>query len=192
MDAIDKNQEQIIIEKAKNDVRYFELIYRAYVRSVYAYVFFVLKDKDGAEDITAETFRIALDNLADFKWQGVSIKFWLFQIARNQLKKYWREKQKEVKWKPNMTVGEDEGEKILEWLIDEEAIEGVKKCLEELDPLEAEVIKLKIWEEFSFEEIAQITGYTVSKIKMRYYRGLKKLKEKLMAKDIEIGYNFPI
>ncbi len=185
MDVIDKNQEQIIIEKAKKDINYFELIYRAYVKGVYAYIFSLLKDKQAAEDVTAETFRVALDNLADFKWQGVSIKYWLFKIARNQLKKYWRQKQKEVSWNPDIQVESNKEAEILDQLTQKERLEKVKNCLEDMEALDSEVIKLKIWEEFSFEEIAYITGYTVSKVKMRYYRGLEKLKEKLRARGIK-------
>ena len=178
-------QEKEIIAKAQKDKRYFEVIFKAYVRSLYAYVFSVLKDKDEAEDVTAETFWVALDNLTNFQWRGVSIKFWLFQIARNQLKKYWRQKQKEVSWNPDIQVESNKEAEILDQLTQKERLEKVKNCLEEMEALDSEVIKLKIWEEFSFEEIAYITGCTVSKVKMRYYRGLEKLKEKLRARGIK-------
>lgn len=43
--------------------------------------------------MTAEVFLRAYLNIRKFKWKGIPIKSWLYRIATNELKLYYRAKQ---------------------------------------------------------------------------------------------------
>ena len=51
--------------------------------------------------------------------------------------------------------------------------------LKELAAEDKAVVCLKILEDMEFQEIAEITGLSVSATKMRYYRALEKVKAQL-------------
>ncbi len=173
------SQEKDVIAKTKRDRRYFGLIFQSYAKAIYAYAYALTKDKSVAEDITAATFSLALDKINDFSWQEVSIKYWLFQIARNKLKAHWRDKNKLVFNHDliDQQLGSEAGVDILNRLIDQETADRLDAYINQLPNLSAEVIRLKIWEEFDFNQIARITGKHLSTVKMAYYRGLAKLND---------------
>lgn len=55
-------------------------------------------------------------------------------------------------------------------------------ALDDLDPAEAELIRMKHFEERSFEEVALAFHIRVNTAKARYYRGLVKLRERLQRR----------
>ena len=66
-----------------------ETIYRANVRSLYAFVYSKVGNREAAEDITADVFTKALTRL-DPTREEHSIVAWLFRVARNAVNDYWR------------------------------------------------------------------------------------------------------
>jgi RNA polymerase sigma-70 factor (ECF subfamily) len=59
----------------------------------------------------------------------------------------------------------------------------LKSALETLSPEAALVIRMRHWDEHSFEKIAERTGLPLNTIKARYYRGLARLKEILERRE---------
>ena len=57
--------------------------------------------------------------------------------------------------------------------------ESVEEELDKLEPDVQEIIKLRFFEEMSLKEISGITGYNLSTVKTKLYRGLKLLKENI-------------
>jgi hypothetical protein len=62
-------------------------------------------------------------------------------------------------------------------------VEQIKNQLDTLDEITREIIILKVWENFKFKEITEIVGQDLGSIKMKYYRGLEKIKLQLGKKD---------
>src|SRR5712691_3389214 len=78
-------EERRLIEAAQSDPARFADVYENYFESVYAYVARRVRNRDEAEDLTAEVFRKALASLPRFKWRGVPFAAWLFRIASNMI-----------------------------------------------------------------------------------------------------------
>jgi RNA polymerase sigma factor (sigma-70 family) len=64
-------------------LRRFSQLYERYFDRVYAFALTRTGERTAAEDVTAETFRQALENLSRFEWRGVPFSAWLFRIAAN-------------------------------------------------------------------------------------------------------------
>jgi RNA polymerase sigma-70 factor, ECF subfamily len=170
-------EEKRIINLCRSDKSFFATIFDNYVQDVYRYSFSMTNKKETAEDAVSFAFLTALENIDKFTFNQKSIKLWILTIARNYIYAQY--------YKQSSTIDEqvlqivDESENILENIIDEENQNLVLQVFASLHKQDQEIIRLKIWEELSFEEIAIIISQSLSSAKMRYYRAIEKLKLKL-------------
>lgn len=194
MSKLTARKEQKLIEDSKKDLNNFTELYKCFVREVYRYVYVFVKDRHKAEDIVSQTFLIALEKLKEFEWKGISIKYWLLRIARNLA-------YRELKIDPTTTLDDEEDAKdiyeepIEEKVVSEEIQRILKELVFQLDEITREVMILRIWEDMKFKEIAEVTEMKESAVKMRFLRGIEKLKEiyekkykskKMLAIDIAL------
>src|SRR3990170_5536021 len=75
--------ERRLIEASQMDRNRFGQLYERYFHRVYAFAMTRTRDRAAAEDVTAETFHRALQNLSHFQWRGVPFSAWLLRIAAN-------------------------------------------------------------------------------------------------------------
>lgn len=151
-------------------------VYDLYVKDVYRYSFYKLGNKDEAEDVTSETFLRILQKgrLNEIE----NIKAWIITIARNVIYERYREKKKFSASDSSDEVINivDEDTDLEKTTLDNAVIEEIKSKLNELDEEVREIIILKIWEGLKFNEIAEVIGVKESTVKLKYYRGLEKIK----------------
>src|SRR5258708_25894862 len=77
--------ERDLIEAAQRDPSRFAELYENNFERVYAYVARRVRDRDEAQDLTADVFHSALANLPRFEWRGAPFSAWLFRIPANAL-----------------------------------------------------------------------------------------------------------
>ena len=82
---VDHSAERALIQAAQQDRSRFADLYEANFERVYAYVVRRVRDRDEAQDITADVFHLALKSLPRFEWRGVPFAAWLFRIASNEI-----------------------------------------------------------------------------------------------------------
>lgn len=75
--------EREMVEMAKVSREGFGLLYDRYVTQVYRYCYGKTGSHEDAEDVTAETFRRALENIERYTWRGNPFGAWLYRIAAN-------------------------------------------------------------------------------------------------------------
>ena len=78
-------EERLLIEGAQHDRARFADLYDEYFEITYAYIARRVQRRSEAEDVTAEVFRKALENLPRFKWTGAPFASWLMRIAGNTI-----------------------------------------------------------------------------------------------------------
>jgi RNA polymerase sigma-70 factor, ECF subfamily len=128
-----------------------------------------------AEDVLQETF-LALLQLASEPEEPLRYCLRAFRNrAVNFRRTLWRRVARELESKRwfDVTVGTPDTEL------------AAMKCLEELPPEQREVIVLKIWHEFTFEEIGELLEVSPNTVAGRYRYGLAKLKVCLKGFDYE-------
>lgn len=153
-----------------------EEIYEEYFETINKYLFCLTRNSDISEELTQETFYIAVQKIDSFKGE-CKISTWLCKIAKN----LWIDELKKRKHIKDMDENEllllnskDELENII--ISKENKIDLYKK-LQNLDELTREVIYLRISGELSFKEIGTILNITETWARVTYYRGKEKLKE---------------
>jgi RNA polymerase sigma-70 factor (ECF subfamily) len=116
--------------------------------------------------------------LPDFKWQGVSVKSWIFTIARNAIIDYYRKFDKE---KNNVSLEEvstnfKSGSKdILVNLLDGEEDKKLYLEISKLKEKDQFLIYYKYFEELSIKEIAKRVSMSESNVATRLHRLRKKI-----------------
>lgn len=175
---MDLEREKNLIASCKSDLSHFSELYKIYVKDVYRYTYSKLLNQTETEEVVSETFLKALENIQKYEFQGKPLKVWLFVIARNLIYQTYRQ--------PDDLTYEDEwhgveDESILDKIADKDMIERVEEYIRKFKPPVPEIIRLRVWEEFTFEEIAEILDKKVTAVKMAYYRALEKIQAEFMT-----------
>lgn len=180
------NEEQLL-KDIENDPQKFGEIYEAFYNKIFGYVFRRSTDYDIAKDITAETFLKAYSNIGKFKWRNISVLYWLYQIATNELNRYFnnRKYMPESLCRIQEEYGIDitdhsnaETESILlqENLEKHHEFKRINEQTKKLDTKYQDVISLRFFEQKSLKEIAIILNKKEGTVKSLLSRGIEKLR----------------
>lgn len=165
-----------VIAAGPQNIGEFEEVYKNYKNRIFRYIRFRVGTIEEAEDLTSQTFLKAIDFFIKHQIQIRNNSGWLYKIAGNLVRDWYRKKKpillEDINAQPGFSYVPD-----LDLKIDEEIQD--KKILVHLNQLkekEQQIIILKIFEDLTFQEIAKIVNKKESAIKMLYYRALNKLR----------------
>ena len=166
-----------ILEKVKKgDVNAFSEIVQKHQRPLICVLLRMVGDLELAEDIAQEAFMKAFTKLDSFQGRS-KFKSWLFQIGINTAKNRLRSRKREVVdlQKVRLSIGEHQdleiGEKDVQFALSDE--------IAKLPPKQRLALSLRIYEDLSFAEIAEIMRCPYDTAKANYRHALMKLRHKL-------------
>jgi RNA polymerase sigma-70 factor (ECF subfamily) len=172
---MDQNEEaQIVARVLKGDRQEYALLVEKYKSPIYNLAYRMTGNPEDAADLTQETFIRAYLYL----WRyDARKKFfsWLYTISLNIIKNHLRKNKRYKSAEEINTSSMADNNSSPEVKIIE--AQEVNSGLSRLDHEQRAFLILKYQQGLSFEEIAEITGKTLSAVKMNIYRGLEKLKE---------------
>ena len=165
-------------ETLHGNVRSFSNIIVKYQDRIYTLVVRSIKNQEDAKDITQNVFFNAFSNLKKFRKES-AFQTWLYRIAINQVKNYWRNK------KNRFVITESE----LQFLIEENG-NTIREISDANKEIESEELKQIVNDLISFlpleqkqifilyyitghtcQEIAEIFKTSASNIKIQLFRG---------------------
>ncbi len=164
-----------LVEKVKSgDRRSFSELVKRHQRSVLRLSLRFVKDLDTAEDVTQEAFIKAYEKLNSFEGRA-SFKSWLFQIAVNTARNKLRE------WKRD-TVDIDDvhlavAAEAETTLVHTAVADILHKEVEKLPFKQKTALVLRVYEDLSFNEIAEIMECPYDTAKANYRHALLKLRQ---------------
>src|SRR6266849_3210401 len=186
-------KERRLIEAAQSDPARFGEVYEHYFALVYAYVARRVRNRDEAEDLTAEVFRKALASLPRFKWRGAPFAAWLFRIASNMIADRSKRVAREVPLdeagatarssSAQISKGTDTSQQ--EDLEDSERRALLFRLVDELAEDQGRVLLMRFAEEKSIREIAEALGRSEGAVKQLQFRALENLWMKFTTEDRE-------
>jgi RNA polymerase sigma-70 factor, ECF subfamily len=137
---------------------------------IYRLALYKLRDHHAAEDLAAQTFDEALRGIDRFEYRGVTIRAWLFRIARNLLADYM---QRSVRQRQASADGLIEERNELE-------AAGVRvdiiDALAQLPEAEQAVVTLTFVEELTNAECAQVLQKRPREVERLQLAGLSRLR----------------
>lgn len=189
---MDLESERILIEQAKTDAEAFGILFDRYYPKMLGYTIRRVGSVPAAEDIVAETFMNAMRGLPKFRWQGVSIEAWLYTIAGNQIRMYFRrnrhvssldELYEQAGFEPESDYDlVQEAQEAQDKLERQQSFLLAQQAIAELPIKYQEVLVLRFAEHKKIGDISRILGKREGTIKSLVSRGLVLLRKGLKAK----------
>lgn len=146
-----------------------------YKRYVYTIAMKVLQSRPDAEEAAQDTFIKAFHALASFNKQS-KFSTWLYRIAFNTAISNRRKRRNFQSIEQASSVAANESEGLLEKK-DKKAY--VQMAMARLNEADRTALTLFYLEEFSLEEIAEITGTQANTMKVRIHRARMRMAEEL-------------
>ena len=172
-----ETDERLLIEAARRDPLQFAELYEQNFERVYAFVSYRVRDRDEAEDITAEVFQRALAGIQRFEWRGLPFAAWLLGIAAKVLADRWEclGKRQEVPADEIELAGIDAA-------IEQRAM--LFQLVDALPPDQRQVIIRRFIDQRSIREIAQEMSRSEGAVKQLQFRALHTLRSQMRSKYV--------
>lgn len=159
-----------------------EVMYREIQPRIYAFFYVKTSNRAVAEDLTQDVFYEACKGINSFA-ENSTLQTWLFAIARNLLKKYYRSKKYKRSLDSLLTSEVGENTKSPEDIfIINEATQRLIKQIQSLDDLPKEIVALRIYGELSFKEIGQLVEKSENYVRVTFHRTKLKLQRETEEK----------
>lgn len=161
----------------QGDLQKASALFESYNKKLYSFFVRLTFDKDLSHDLTQNVFLRMLKYRKSYR-KGASFRPWIYQIARNVLADHFRKS--DGKWMSDFDEVEKMGIQTFDEHKSEEHQEQEKilhRSLARLPDDQREVLVLSRFQEMKYEEIAAITNTTVSNIKIKVHRAIKKLRQ---------------
>jgi RNA polymerase sigma-70 factor (ECF subfamily) len=173
-----------LVEKAQNgDRTAFHRLVDQFQPRIYRMIFYRTRSRMDAEDLTQDVMLKAYKNIGRLKSSDV-FRSWLYRIAINRVKDYYRKKQFRSLF--GVASVDDEGfHETAEMAVAPEVEGGISKkdfwrqigkMLARLSAMEKEVFLLRFFDQLTINEMSAALHKSESTIKTHLYRALRKLK----------------
>ena len=173
---IGHHEESEVVEKARTDDYYFEILYEHYFPVIYGFIFKRTGSREVTEDIVSDIFLKVFINLG--KYTDNSFKAWIFKIATNKLIDHYRKNARhpecELDENLNIINEKDNPEKMLQ-IKDERVL--IDKAIALLNPKYQQILLLKYFGEFTTKEISLMLGINENNTRVLASRALAKFKQ---------------
>lgn len=176
-----------LVEKAKNGNRaaFSELVTR-HQRLLLRLALRMTRDLEMAEDIVQEAFIKAYQNIGRFEGRA-SFRSWIYQITVNTAKNKLRSRKDESVDIDNVNLAIPSG---AEWVLMEEDVkEVIQTEIDQLPDRQRTALSLRIFEDMSFKEIAQVMNCPYDTAKANYRHALMKLRHRLEENSMLRSWN---
>lgn len=172
--------EQLVQAMSRGEQAAFEAFVLRYHGPVLGYLERMLQDPGKAEDLTQETFVRLISQLKRGKLPD-QIKPWMYRVATNLCKDYWKSAgfRRDVKTSGEVPEQIDGRASVIDIYERQETRKELLHTLEEIPPVQKEIILLRFYQDMKLQDIADTLEMTLSGVKTHLYNGLRKLKSKL-------------
>lgn len=176
------SSDDLIARARRGDDEAFRLIFERYARPIISFIYDLVSERELAEELTQETFVRAYRNLRALR-DETKLSTWLFGIAKNVARESLRSRRRENHRlgidDPNVLELSDETPSPVGQLLDKELNHVVHDALRALDEDKRLVFTLKVFQQRSYEEIAEITGFSIPKLKTDLHRARTEMRRRI-------------
>lgn len=176
---MENNEVLRLLERiAQGDNAAFNVLYKAFSRTVSSYAMHNLNDASRAQEIVNDTFLEIWMQPKRFRGHS-KFSTWLIGIAHNKVLMEWRRGKRGADLVDIDLIGEDipsGGESAFIKITKRQRREATHRCLVQLSFEQRECVYLAYYEDLSAEEVATVQGSPVGTAKSRLFHARQKLK----------------
>lgn len=171
----------LIARARRGDEEAFRLIFERWASPVAGFIHCMVNCRDSAEELAQETFVRAYRGLHTLRDEA-KLTTWLFGIARRVALEHLRTRRRDGARadgdsRPEPAAADARSPAAL--LLDKELRGLVSDALARLDEDKRVVFALKVYQQRSYEEIAEITGFSPAKVRNDLHRARAEMRRRL-------------
>jgi RNA polymerase sigma-70 factor (ECF subfamily) len=175
------NEKEVVPEILKGDLKAFELLIKQYEKLVFAVINRLISNQEDIEDVCQEVFIKVHKSLGGFRFQS-RLSTWIGRIAYltaiNYLKKYKKiDITRSAEDLTNYHFTHENPEQIA---IKKDVSAYVNQLIDQMPEQYKTVLTLYHLNDFSYQEIEEVTGMPEGTVKSYLFRARKLLKEKVI------------
>ena len=161
-------------------------------KRVFSYIMISVKNRELAEDIFQDTFIKVINTLrsGNYKEEGKFVQ-WVMRIANNLKIDYFRKMQRMPTFEGNgdfdifdVIYGTDPS--VEQKMITEQIYEELRVLITMLPDEQREVLEMRIYNDISFKDIAEITGVSINTALGRMRYALINLRKIIKEKNVVV------
>jgi len=172
-----------LLQRARQwDEKALAQIYDTYAPAIHRYVYRRTGHTDTAEEITAETFHRFLVALKQGSGPTDYLSAWLYRVAHNLIVDFYRRQPAQEPATLDDVILAD-GDQGVAYLERQTRVEQARAALQQLTPLQQQIITLRFLEELSIEEVARAVERAEGAVKALQHRALASLHRLLEGED---------
>lgn len=165
----------------RNSRQAAEELIRAYYDEIYRYLYRQTGRREDAMDLTQETFVAMLRTLPAYDVKKAAFRTWLYAVATHKVI--------DARRKPApLTIALEDLEPWTEdfaaQIQNQALMEKIEAFVSGLEPRIQEVYRLRLYGEYSFPEIARLTGRPQEQVKAQYYRLMRRLRKEFGCEEV--------
>lgn len=176
MRQLEVSDNELIVRYMNGDESSLKFLIERHQKKIFTYILISVKNRELAEDIFQDTFIKVVNTLraGAYREEGKFVP-WVMRIANNLKIDYYRKIQR----MPTFESGDDfdifdvlngTDPSVEQKLIEQQINEDVKALVQLLPDEQREVLEMRIYEDISFKDIAELTNVSINTAlgRMRY------------------------
>jgi RNA polymerase sigma-70 factor (ECF subfamily) len=181
-----KPDEDLINKVIKGENNAYAILVDRYKHMVYTLALKIVKNREDAEEVAQDSFIKAYNALNDFKGES-KFSTWLYKIVYYRSLDYLKKNKRQVETTA-IDISEEYNIASMDDALDrmevKERTEIIKHAIEKLPAADAVLITLYYFETLSMNEISKVMEIPANTIKVRLFRGRKRLA-KILENNLE-------
>ena len=157
----------------------FDQLVRRHQKQIWRLVWRYVKRDADAADVTQQAFVRAFKGMAAFRGTS-SVRSWLYRIAINCALSWLRDHKREQPSEIADDAPSDVSPAPVQ-LIATQDTAALRAAIEKLPPKQKLVLELRVFDDLSFKEVAELAGCTENTAKVNFHYAVKKLRELLVG-----------
>jgi len=193
MKSIALTDNELITRYVEGDEVALKQLINRHQKKVFSYILMSVKNRELAEDIFQDTFIKVINTLKsdNYKEEGKFLQ-WVMRIANNLKIDYYRKVQRMPVFESNsdfniFDVLNGTDPSIEQKIITEQIYTDVKSLVKYLPEEQREVLEMRIYDDVSFKDIAELTGVSINTALGRMRYALINLRKLIKEKNVIIS-----
>ena len=188
------NESLALLYVGGNNRAFDELLERTQSK-LFAYIMFVVRNEDVANDIFQETFVKVITRLQEGRYtDSGKFTFWLTRIAHNAIMDWYRAQKSGhiVELADDNDMSNLSGEQVQDSfreneMVNDQVMADVRRLIEALPAAQREVVFMRFYQQLSFKEIADLTGVSINTALGRMRYALMNLRKMARENQMELA-----
>ena len=195
MSELLKSDRELVENYRNGDLVSFELLVSRYQAQVYSYIMTLVKDRQLADDIFQDTFVKIIRTIKAgvYKDEGKFVQF-AMRISHNLVIDHFRKENRiptvessseDYNYIDNAPISDPSVEQNM---INEQIHSDLRKMIDYLPVEQREVLRMRIYDDMSFKEIADVTNVSINTALGRMRYALINLRKMMETNKMSLAY----